>query len=55
MMPALPQARDCGKIILKLFNHLATIILPDSFLWFNRDQVVYSCLTCGFTSLGEFF
>jgi len=26
-MPALPQARDYGKIILKLLNHLAIIIL----------------------------
>jgi len=26
-MPALPQARDCGKIIKKPINHLAIIIL----------------------------
>jgi len=30
-MPALLQARDCGKMIKKPLNHLATIILLENF------------------------
>jgi len=52
-MPALPQARDCGKIIKKLLNHFAIIILRIHKRIENRFIFASQCMLFFFDFAGS--